>query len=165
MNKKVLATILGIVVTIILLLTYIKVRPIIFPTYTECLEANWNIKLPKPDKLTLIGSTRGGFGGDGDEINDVIYHDEEDLEKLNNSFQWFNYEEIPFKISYDGVMLLEDRDKINHKEISRSDGNPEKVLEKLSKEAKYFYMDKDNKDDFILFILKGNTLEIYESYR
>ncbi len=39
MNKKVLATILGIVVTIILLLTYIKVRPIICPTYTECLEA------------------------------------------------------------------------------------------------------------------------------
>jgi len=50
MNKKVLATILGIVVTIILLLTYIKVRPIIFQTYAECLEANWNIKLPKPDK-------------------------------------------------------------------------------------------------------------------
>lgn len=165
MNKKVLATILGIVVTIILLLTYIKVRPIIFQTYAECLEANWNIKLPKPDKVTLIGSTRGGFGGDGDEINEVIYHDEEDLEKLNNSFQWFNYEEIHFRISYDGVMLLEDRDKINHKEISISDGNPEKVIEKLSKEAKYFYMDKNNKDDFIVFILEGNTLEIYESYR
>ena len=62
-------------------------------------------------------------------------------------------------------MLLEDRDKINHKEISLSDGNPEKVIEKLSKEAKYFYMDKNNKSDFIVFILDGNTLEIYESYR
>ncbi|WP_346899933.1 hypothetical protein [Clostridium sp. UBA7503] len=162
MNRKVLATILGIVVTIILLLTYIKVRPIIFPTYTECLEANWNIKLPKPDKVTLIGST----GGDLTVLEmKVIYHDEEDLEKLNNSFQWFNYEEIPFKISYNGVMLLEDRDKINHREISISDGNHEKVIEKLSKEAKYFYMDKNNKDDFIVFILEGNTLEIYESYR
>ncbi|GEM_PF-5268047 len=162
MNKKVLATILGIVVTIILLLTYIKVRSIIFPTYTECLEANWNIKLPKTDKVTLVGSTRGNLTAL--EMK-VIYHDEEDLEKLNNSFQWFNYEEIPFKISYDGFMLLEDRDKINHREISISDGNHEKVIEKLSKEAKYFYMDKNNKDNFIIFILEGNTLEIYESYR
>lgn len=48
---------------------------------------------------------------------------------------------------------------------SISDGNPEKVIEKLSKEAKYFYMDKDDKSDFIVFILDGNTLEIYESYR
>ncbi|WP_346870753.1 hypothetical protein [Clostridium sp. UBA5119] len=165
MKKKVLTTILGIVVMIILLLTYIKVRPIIFATYTECLEANWNIKLPKPDKVTLIGSTRGVFDGVGDESNEVIYHDEEDLENLNNSFQWFNYDEILLKISYDGVMLLEDRDKINRREISISDDNHEKVIEKLSKEAKYFYMDKNNKDDFIVFILEGNTLEIYESYR
>lgn len=62
-------------------------------------------------------------------------------------------------------MLLEDRDKLNHREISISNDNPKKVIEKLSKEAKYFYMDKNNKDDFIVFILEGNTLEIYEAYR
>jgi hypothetical protein len=165
MKRRVLTIILGIVVMIILILIYIKVRPVIFPTYTECLEANWNIKLPKPDEVTLIESTRGDFDGDGDEINEVIYHDKEDLENLNNSFQWFNYEEIPFKISYNGIMLLGNRDKINHKEIDLSDGSPEKVIEKLSREAKYFYMDKNNKSDFVIFILEGNKLNIYESYR
>ena len=62
-------------------------------------------------------------------------------------------------------MLLGDRDRINERETYISDGNPQKIIEKLSKEAKYFYMDKNDKSDFVIFILDGNKLSIYESYK
>jgi hypothetical protein len=167
MKRKKLVIILGIIAIILIssIVTYIKLKPIIFPSYTECVEINWKIKLPKPHEVILVGSTRGGLQGDGDEINELIYNDAENLQDLNNSFKWFNYENIPFKISYNGIMLLGDRERINDMEIDLSGGNPQKIIEKLNKEAKYFYMDKNDKSDFIIFILEGNKLTIYESYR
>jgi hypothetical protein len=167
MKRKKLVIILGIIVIILIssIITYIKLKPIIFPSYTECVEINWKIKLPKPHEVILVGSTRGGLQGDGDEINELIYNDAEDLNTLNNSFKWFNYENISFKISYNGIMLLGGIGTMNVTGTNIPDGNPQKIIEKLNKEAKYFYMDKNDKSDFIIFILEGNKLTIYESYR
>ena len=167
MKRKKLVIILGIIVIILIssIVTYIKLKPIIFPSYIECVEINWKIKLPKPHEVILVGSTRGGFHGDGDEINELIYNNEEDLDTLNNSFKWFNYEEIPFNISYNGIMLLGGIGTRNVKGTNIPDGNPQSIIGQLSKEAKYFYVDKNDKSDFIIFILEGNKLTIYESYR
>jgi len=71
---------------------YLKTGLTLFPTHIETIEYNWKVKLPRPDKNTLIGSTRGRFHKNGEEVNELIYNDKEDLEFLNNSFQWFGYE-------------------------------------------------------------------------
>jgi hypothetical protein len=47
---------------------------------------------------------------------------------------------------------------------SISDDNHQKVIEKLSNDAKYFYMDKNDKNDFIIFTLEGNKLMICKFY-
>ncbi|MEG1254797.1 hypothetical protein [Clostridium sp.] len=145
--------------------SYLKMGLTLFPTHIEKIECNWKVKLPRPDKNTLIGSTRGRFHGDGEEVNELIYNDKEDLEYLNNSFQWFGYEEIPFKMTYDVVTLLSPIDEKNKKKFNEKVENPRPMINGLNKSAKYFYLKKANENkDIIIFVLKDNKLTIYESY-
>lgn len=142
-----------------------KMRVALFPTQIETIECNWKIKLPKPNEKKLLKNTRGKFHGEGDEINEFIYKDEKDIKYLNNSFQWFGYEEIPTKMTYDVVMLLRGMDGIKEKDFNGSVDKTNTVIRGLNKEAKYFYKKKlNNNDDIILLILEDNKLTIYESY-
>jgi len=144
---------------------YLKNGLTLFPTHIEKIESNWKVKLPRPDKNTLIGNTRGRFHGDGEEVNELIYNDMEDLEYLNNSFQWFGYEEIPVKMTYDAVTLLCRTDEKNQKKFNETMGDTKSRIGGLNKNAKYFYLKKANKNkDLIIFVLKDNKLTIYESY-
>jgi len=99
---------------------YLKTGLTLFPTHIETIEYNWKVKLPRPDKNTLIGSTRGRFHKNGEEVNELIYNNKEDLEYLNNSFQWFGYEEIPVKMTYDAVTLLSRIDENNEKKFNQT---------------------------------------------
>ncbi|MCP3764407.1 hypothetical protein NLX67_18865 [Domibacillus sp. A3M-37] len=149
MKKKWKIILSAFVVAILFLIgTFIFYPEWFFPgtssTYAETIETNWGLVIPDPAEETLIKNERE-FHGDGETITELHYEKSNDIQSIRNlSNSWISGGKF----------------EVTKKELPNWIND---LIKKVEKEANYFYLKKD-RNDYIIFELKGNKVTVYESY-
>jgi hypothetical protein len=140
--KKILILLSSILLVIVLLISVISYL-IISKPYTEIIQLNWDIKLPKPCKEIYAVDSGASFHGDGERYHIFEYKNEDDI---NLSLNWENSKNIEIELAIKKVL--------NNLNVSREN--------MPNFEDNYKYYSKTKKDSSkIYFVFFPNIKKLY----
>ena len=133
-----------------------SLQPILFPTFRESVQFNWNIDLPKPYKELIIASNAGGFPMNGETYVVIDYHNSDDIDKIGSCIEWQDKNECIIAKAEKFIVELE----MSLEADNRSKEKIKSNIPNLNSDFKYYYK---TKEDFssILFIFKPKEKRIY----